>query len=311
LLRANLALKEQHKPNFFKCLLVRPLQGKNNVFNRNQMLRRSGLQLATLLPRLQRYSAFNPTWHLLITPRLSGMTFWSELITGSQETQLTAHFSSRPFHFVPTYVFSRIMIYSRFASFYDSFMAPLESLFLHRWRSETTALLPVNQNVLEIGAGTGLNFEHYPKCEIAIASEYSRQMLVRAVSRTNTIELLQTDAQMLPFPDDSFDAAFATLVFCGLPDPLAAFDQLKRVVRKNGTIVLLEHVRPKGILGYFFDVLNLFTVALIDDHFNRNTAGLAKSAGLHVTEVRSKAFGIVNLIVCRNILDESESQTRS
>lgn len=66
----------------------------------------------------------------------------------------------------------------------------------------------------------------------------------------------------------------------------------------GGKIILLEHVRPKGLLGYAFDLLNIFTVALIDDHFNRNTARLAENAGLKVLEVREKAFGIINLIIC-------------
>jgi hypothetical protein len=60
----------------------------------------------------------------------------------------------------------------------------------------------------------------------------------------------------------------------------------------------LEHVRPPGILGGVFDVLSLFTVALIDDHFNRKTADIAASCGLRLKEVRQKAAGAVNLIVC-------------
>ncbi len=73
---------------------------------------------------------------------------------------------------------------------------------------------------------------------------------------------------------------------------------MQRVVRKNGKIVLLEHIRPRGLPGYFFDFINIFTVALIEDHFNRETAKIAEKSGLKILELREKAFGIVNLIVC-------------
>lgn len=114
------------------------------------------------------------------------------------------------------------------------------------------------------------------------------------------VKLIQNNAEFLPFAENSFDAAFATLLFCSLENPENAFLELKRVVRPTGKIVLLEHVRPQGILGYFFDCLNVFTTALIADCFNRETAKLAQNAGLEILEVKKKAFGIVNLIVCVN-----------
>lgn len=192
------------------------------------------------------------------------------------------------------------MIYDHFAAIYDAFMAPLESLFLRRARIETLATILAGKTVLEVGAGTGLNFAHYPHCQNAIASDYSLQMLKRAKSRAESIKLIQADAHTLPFPENSFDAAFATLVLCSVAKPDAVLKQLKCVVRPKGQIILLEHVRPPGLLGYVFDVLNWFTVALIDDHFNRRTADIAENSGLIVREVRKKAFGVINLIICEN-----------
>lgn len=190
------------------------------------------------------------------------------------------------------------MIYDRFAAGYDRAFAPFERRFLSAWRRETLALLPENASILEVGAGTGLNFGFYPTCKHAVASELSLQMLLRAKEKAGPIEPVQADAQELPFDNDSFDAAFATLVFCSIPDPLKAFAELIRLVRPGGRIVLLEHVRPEGILGPVFDVVSLISVALIEDHFNRRTAKLAAEAGLKVLETRRKAAGIVNLIVC-------------
>ena len=193
------------------------------------------------------------------------------------------------------------MIYDRFAKGYDRALAPFEKRFLSRWRAETLSLLPENARLLEIGAGTGANFPFYPDAKKrVVASEISLRMLEIARRKTVAVELVQADAQNLPFAANSFDAAFATLVFCSIPNPPNAFVELRRVVAPGGRIVLLEHVRPPGLLGYLFDFLNIFTVRLIEDHFNRPTAKLAADAGLKILEVKRKAFGIINLIVCEN-----------
>ena len=190
------------------------------------------------------------------------------------------------------------VIYDKLAEKYDKASAPLERRFLSNWRKETLSYLPENAKILEIGAGTGLNFRFYPKCRHAVAGEISFKMLEFAQSKTDFVELVQTDAKTLPFAANSFDAAFATLVFCSIPKPENAFAELKRVVKNQGRIVLLEHIRPKGWLGFAFDFLNIFTVALIEDHFNRQTAQIAEKSGLKILEIKEKAFGIVNLIVC-------------
>jgi ubiquinone/menaquinone biosynthesis C-methylase UbiE len=192
------------------------------------------------------------------------------------------------------------MIYDKFAKGYDKALAPFEKRFLAKWRQETLSFLPENARILEIGAGTGANFKFYPHSDFPVASEISLKMLALARRKTNEIKLVQADAETLPFAANSFDAAFATLVLCSVPNPENVFAELRRIVRQAGKIVLLEHVRPNGLFGYVFDFLNIFTVPFIEDHFNRQTARLAENAGLKILEVKRKAFGIVNLIVCEN-----------
>ena len=63
------------------------------------------------------------------------------------------------------------MIYDKFAKAYDKAFAPFEKRFLSRWRAETLALLPENSTILELGAGTGANFQFYPNCKQAVSSE--------------------------------------------------------------------------------------------------------------------------------------------
>jgi SAM-dependent methyltransferase len=118
-------------------------------------------------------------------------------------------------------------------------------------------------------------------------------------NRPPSLYLVNASVEQLPFPDASFDAAFATLVFCSVASPQKAFSELRRVVRPHGTIALLEHVRPKGILGWLFDALNILTVALFDDHFNRRTADEAHRAGFELLKVERRLMGIINIIVCR------------
>jgi ubiquinone/menaquinone biosynthesis C-methylase UbiE len=188
--------------------------------------------------------------------------------------------------------------YDKLARYYDAAFRPFELKFLAKWRAETLGLLPEDSVILEIGAGTGANFTSYPKCRHAVAIEFSTEMLRFATKKAVSIDLVRADAQELPFAADIFDAAFATLVFCSIPDPRAAFAEVIRVVRPGGRVVLLEHVRPPGLLGIVFDLFSFISVAVIDDHFNRRTAEIAAAARLKVTEVRRRFFGAVNLIIC-------------
>ena len=185
-------------------------------------------------------------------------------------------------------------IYDKFAGRYEKAFAPCERRFLSRWRQETVSHLPSGARILEIGAGAGANFPFYPPHKHAVAGEISCRMLEIAAGKpeADNISLVQTDAESLPFAANCFDAAFATLVFCSIREPQKAFAELQRVVVDKGRIILLEHVRPPGMLGYFFDGLNVLTESLIEDHFNRRTAKLAEEAGLKIIEVKQKAFGI-------------------
>jgi ubiquinone/menaquinone biosynthesis C-methylase UbiE len=197
---------------------------------------------------------------------------------------------------------SRPHTYDRLASRYERAIGPLERRLLARLRAETLSALPDGVRLLEVGAGTGLNFPYYPPSASGVATELSREMirLAQSKSRPENVHLVQNSAEHLPFPDASFDAACATLVFCSVVSPAQAFAELRRVVKPGGTIALLEHVRPVGLLGLLFDLLNLLTVALLDDHFNRRTTEEARRAGLHILRVERRALGIINIIICEN-----------
>ncbi|HEY0078272.1 MAG TPA: class I SAM-dependent methyltransferase [Pyrinomonadaceae bacterium] len=192
-------------------------------------------------------------------------------------------------------------VYDRLAPGYDRAMRPLERWRLARLRAATLEALPTDARILEVGAGTGANFPFYPPGSTGAAIDPSIEMLkiARRKGRPASIHLIRSRAERLPFPDRSFDAAFATLVFCSVASPAEAFSELRRVVRPGGTVALLEHVRPNGLLGYLFDALNCLSVPVCDDHFNRRTAEEARRAGLTPLRVEPHLLGILQLIVCR------------
>ena len=191
--------------------------------------------------------------------------------------------------------------YDEVAEHYDSAMRPLERWFLRGLRQRAFQNLPQAGRVLELGAGTGLNFSLYPKATEGAATEPSGEMLKIASgkSRPPGLALVQSRAECLPFAADSFDAALATLVFCSVDSQSEAFSEIRRVVKAGGVLILLEHVRPGGLLGPVFDVLNVLTSKLFDDRVNRRTANAVANAGLEIIKREKRLLGIFNLIVCR------------
>jgi ubiquinone/menaquinone biosynthesis C-methylase UbiE len=191
-------------------------------------------------------------------------------------------------------------VYDKLAPDYEKALGWLERRFFKGLRERALACMPTESRVLEIGAGTGLNFAHYPRGACGVASELSGEMLKIAATKTNRpagVHLLQANAHALPFADNSFDAVFCTLVFCSVPDPLRGLREMRRVLRDGGKLIMLEHVRPDGWLGPVFDVLSKATVPLFEDHFNRRTADTAQQAGFQIRKVEKHTRAIFNIII--------------
>ena len=192
-------------------------------------------------------------------------------------------------------------VYDEFADRYESVMGPLDRWFLTKLRQRAFEFLPRNGRILEVGAGTGLNFAFYSASDSVAAIEPSPEMLKIAAQKQRPpgLRLVQSRAEQLPFRDGSFDAAIATLVMCSVESPANTFAELRRIVRSGGTVILLDHVRPDGLLGPVFDVLNYATTRMFADNFNRRTADAAQAAGLEVTTREKHLRGIINLLVCK------------
>jgi ubiquinone/menaquinone biosynthesis C-methylase UbiE len=98
--------------------------------------------------------------------------------------------------------------------------------------------------VLEIGAGTGRNLPHYPPAVELVMTEPDPTISRRL--RRHGHEVIAAPAEALPFPDDSFDAVVSTLVLCTVGDPAAALAEMKRVLRPDGRLLFIEHVRASS-----------------------------------------------------------------
>jgi ubiquinone/menaquinone biosynthesis C-methylase UbiE len=142
--------------------------------------------------------------------------------------------------------------------------------------------------ILEIGAGTGKNLPLHPAGSTVVASDLSAGMLARAGAKaagaTGTVRFVVTDAEDLAFKDGVFDSVVATCVFCSVPDPVRGLREARRVLRPKGRVVLLEHIRPGGVLGKLFDLLDPLMSRLMGPHINRRTLDNVRRAGLQIIE---------------------------
>lgn len=184
--------------------------------------------------------------------------------------------------------------YDRFSRFYDSLEGIFEKNIFGKWRKDLVGNL--KGKILEVGVGTGKNLHYYNKNARVIGIDVSSKMLEKAKIKLNklknkNINLLQMDAQKLEFKDNSFDYAVCTFVLCSVPDPVIALNEMKRVVKKNGKILMIEHVLSDyKIIAFFEHLHNPITRSLFGFNVNRNTIENIKKAGLKPCRVSNMAF---------------------
>ena len=110
------------------------------------------------------------------------------------------------------------------------------------------ALAGLTGTVIEVGAGNGLNFAHYPAVVTRVMAVEPDPYLRRAAGQRAaqapvTVEIQDGVAERLPAADGAFDAAVLTLVLCSVADQRAALAEVRRVIRPGGQLCFLEHVR--------------------------------------------------------------------
>ena len=147
-------------------------------------------------------------------------------------------------------------------------------------------LAGLDGTVVEVGAGDGMNFAHYPRqVERVVAVEpepYLRKLARRrAQGAPVPVEVVDGRAEELPLDDAAVDAAVTSLVLCSVADPGAALAELFRIVRPGGQLRVLEHVRAQGrVFGGMQRILDgVWPVVAGGCHTNRDTAAAVRRAG--------------------------------
>lgn len=197
--------------------------------------------------------------------------------------------------------------YDRSSRIYDLYDRPMDVLG-GVGRRRRRLLGRARGRVLEVGVGTGRNLGIYPDGIELTGIDASEGMLERARKRaaalqvTDDVSLDLADVQDLPYDDDTFDTATATCVFCSVADPVHGLQEVRRVVRPDGQVLLLEHVRPtNAFLGWLFDLLSPLVRRAIGPSINRRTEANVEAAGLELVEVRRS--GIWREMVARPAAD--------
>ena len=156
-------------------------------------------------------------------------------------------------------------VYDKLAKVYDLTFGPT----LHPGRLQAIQRMGITgqDRVLEVGVGTGINLSLYPRDATVIGIDFSSSMLEKARERAvrkdvpHSLRLVQMDAADLKFADDSFDIVYAPYLISVVPDPVRVAQEMRRVCRPGGRIVILNHfLSPNPILSRLERSISPFTI---------------------------------------------------
>lgn len=171
---------------------------------------------------------------------------------------------------------------------YDLFLAPLEKFRLTKKREQL--MNNIKGNVLEIGAGTGINFKHYPYQNISQLDitdiELTEKVKQYKFPSTLAVSKSQHSVESLPFSDSTYDYVVFTLVFCSVTNPLKGLQEIKRVLKPDGKIIFVEHVLPiSNPWKQLFHKMNPTWVKIAHGcHLNRETLKTIEQAGFRIEQ---------------------------
>jgi len=172
-----------------------------------------------------------------------------------------------------------------FASKYDSFMNDIEKQF---YPIRQKLISDLEGQILDVGSGTGANFEHFNKNAHVTAIEPSQFMLNKALTKLpqkaniTTYNLGVNDSKLNNIiSPNSLDYVICTLVLCTIPNHTLALNNIKKWLKPNGKLIILEHIHAKQKTRRI--IQNFINPAwkIIGDgcNLNRNTDQLIKSIG--------------------------------
>lgn len=164
-------------------------------------------------------------------------------------------------------------------------------------------LTGLSGRVIEIGAGNGLNFSHYPDTVSEVLAVEPDHVLrshaeIEAARAAVPIRVVAGHADALPTDDGSFDAAVASLVLCSVPDPGSALGEIRRAVRPGGELRFYEHVRSgRRIIAALEDlIVPVWSRSCGGCHPNRDTLAAIGGSGFDVSQVEQVRFGLLHVL---------------
>jgi ubiquinone/menaquinone biosynthesis C-methylase UbiE len=184
-----------------------------------------------------------------------------------------------------------------FARFYDRLSHVMEK-DVGQWREELLAGL--SGRVVEVGAGNGMNFAHYPDTVgevIALEPEPYLRSKAKAAAKAAPVYIVVRPgvADALELADASVDAAVASLVLCTVPEQGRALAELRRVLKPGGELRFLEHVRSsapgKARFQNAADRSRIWPRIGAGCHCSRDTVAAIRAAGFELGELRELNVG--------------------
>jgi ubiquinone/menaquinone biosynthesis C-methylase UbiE len=95
------------------------------------------------------------------------------------------------------------------------------------------------------------------------------------------------DAEAMDFENESFDTVVTSCVFCSVPNPVQGLKEIRRVCKKGGKILMLEHVRSNNkVIGKMMDVVNPLPLHIYGANINRRTYENLLKAGFNPQDVK-------------------------
>jgi ubiquinone/menaquinone biosynthesis C-methylase UbiE len=176
-----------------------------------------------------------------------------------------------------------------FAATYDPLMKLADRGFLGELRDRQLARSV--GDVLEIGAGTGLNVPRYRTPTRVVLTEPAPEMVARLRARLSQAQVPMTveeaSAEALPFPDRSFDTVVSTLVMCTVPKPERALMEVRRVLKPGGRYLFLEHggAEDEGLARWQRRLTPVWKRVAGGCRLNRNVEILASEAGFEISDL--------------------------
>lgn len=176
-----------------------------------------------------------------------------------------------------------------FSHIYDDFMSTLELKVLGKRRAQL--LSEIEGDILEVGAGTGVNFQYYNKNAKVWAIEPDKAMLEKAKNKIPSgieIKLINSGIEDLKniLPNQKFDYIVCTLVLCTIPDLEKNLKELYNELKPHGKLLIIEHIHSRNnSIFQFQKIVNpLWNKLALGCNLTRNTVEIIQEIGFKKIE---------------------------